>query len=182
MEADVLWKAAMKPRLPTGLGKRFAFPTAPTAPASDEREGVRNIKTTRDRGRTVLGPTHHHLAPPPAVTFSAEATRSFDSIVAQHTALVSIGGCTHDPALRRVGYRCAGGVTIAAAFEGRKVVVTLPDGRNLTLEREPGGSGTRYSDGHVTLWIRGKEGFVEESGAVLYRACVEIPDFEAAHN
>jgi len=22
MEADVLWKAAMKPRLPTGLGKR----------------------------------------------------------------------------------------------------------------------------------------------------------------
>ena len=34
MEAAVLWKAAMKPRLPTGLGKRFAFPTAPTAPAT----------------------------------------------------------------------------------------------------------------------------------------------------
>jgi len=38
MEADVLWKAALRSaRLPTGLGKRFAFPTAPTAPASDER-------------------------------------------------------------------------------------------------------------------------------------------------
>jgi hypothetical protein len=34
MEADVVWKAAMKPRLPTPLGKRFAFPTAPTAPAA----------------------------------------------------------------------------------------------------------------------------------------------------
>jgi len=36
MEADVLWKAAMKPRLPTELGKRFAFPTSPTAPAAGE--------------------------------------------------------------------------------------------------------------------------------------------------
>jgi len=35
MEADVLWKAAS--HLPTGLGKRFAFPTSPTAPASDEK-------------------------------------------------------------------------------------------------------------------------------------------------
>jgi membrane-bound inhibitor of C-type lysozyme len=96
------------------------------------------------------------------------------------TWTVSVAGCTDDPALRRVGYRCAGGVTITAAFEGRKVVVTLPDGRNLTLEREPGGSGTRYSDRHVTLWTRGKEGFVEESAAVLYRACIEIPDFGSA--
>lgn len=31
MEAAGLWKAAVQPRLPTTLGKRFAFPTAPTA-------------------------------------------------------------------------------------------------------------------------------------------------------
>ena len=31
MEAAVVWKAAMKPRLPTRLGKRYALPTAPTA-------------------------------------------------------------------------------------------------------------------------------------------------------
>ena len=37
METAVVWKAAMNPRLPTPLGKRFAFPTAPTAPATSEK-------------------------------------------------------------------------------------------------------------------------------------------------
>jgi hypothetical protein len=45
MEADVVWKAAIKPRLPTPLGKRFAFPTAPTAPATGESQARR---TERD--------------------------------------------------------------------------------------------------------------------------------------
>lgn len=44
MEADVLRKAAMKPRLPTGLGKRFAFPTAPTAPASDPKQSSEAVE------------------------------------------------------------------------------------------------------------------------------------------
>jgi hypothetical protein len=43
MEAAVPWKAAMKPRLPTGLGKRPpheppAFSTPPTAPATRKKE------------------------------------------------------------------------------------------------------------------------------------------------
>jgi len=45
MEAAVVWKAAMKPRLPTRLGKRYAFPTAPTAPAAREKQARR---TERD--------------------------------------------------------------------------------------------------------------------------------------
>lgn len=45
MEAAVVWEAAMKPRLPTRLGKRFAFPTAPTAPATGEKQARR---TSRD--------------------------------------------------------------------------------------------------------------------------------------
>ena len=48
MESDVLWKAAMKPRLPTTLGKQRQtaplFPTAPTAPTSDPRKGLLNEK------------------------------------------------------------------------------------------------------------------------------------------
>jgi len=44
MEAAVLWKAAMRPRLPTGLGKRYAFPTAPTAPASDRETQTKDPK------------------------------------------------------------------------------------------------------------------------------------------
>ncbi len=46
MEAAVLWKAAMKPRLPTGLGKRCAFPTAPTAPAAGEKQARRTKRDT----------------------------------------------------------------------------------------------------------------------------------------
>ena len=45
MEAAVVWKTAMKPRLPTRLGKRCAFPTAPTAPAAKEKQARR---TSRD--------------------------------------------------------------------------------------------------------------------------------------
>ena len=53
MEAAVLWKAGRseRARLPTGLGKRFAFPTAPTAPASDEKE--RNLKNTTGEGGSI---------------------------------------------------------------------------------------------------------------------------------
>jgi hypothetical protein len=57
MEADVPWKAAMRPRLPTGLGKRFAFPTSPTALlATREKESEED-----DQGR---GWTDH-LPPAP---------------------------------------------------------------------------------------------------------------------
>src|SRR5258708_1343887 len=54
MEADGLWKAApMNPaRLPTALGKRFAFPTAPTAPAAEKKR----------RSRDKTAPSHPALA------------------------------------------------------------------------------------------------------------------------
>src|SRR4051812_47136604 len=49
MEADVLWKAAMRPRLSTGLGKRPPnhhprFPHLPQ-PLLQEKEGVGGTKT-----------------------------------------------------------------------------------------------------------------------------------------
>jgi len=50
MEADVLWKAAMKPRFPQDLenGGELPppFPTSPTAPTSDQ-EKKRTLKTER---------------------------------------------------------------------------------------------------------------------------------------
>src|SRR5437868_12982736 len=46
MEAAVVWKAAMKPRLPTRLGKRCAFPTASTAPAAREKQARRQNRDT----------------------------------------------------------------------------------------------------------------------------------------
>jgi len=52
MEAAVLWKAAMRPRLPTGLGKRYAFPTAPTAPAAGKNRRGEQPETPKAICRT----------------------------------------------------------------------------------------------------------------------------------
>ena len=61
MEAAVPWKAALRnARLPTGLGKRFAFPTSPTAPAGDtkekrsRRETHGGVKISRSLGGLIL--------------------------------------------------------------------------------------------------------------------------------
>jgi hypothetical protein len=73
VEAAVLWKAALRSaRLPTGLGKRFAFPTATTAPAV--------VATTDNDEPTLVKPTTHVLSSEGCYLILSEASGSWNRL------------------------------------------------------------------------------------------------------
>ncbi|MFZ5779281.1 MAG: MliC family protein [Pseudomonadota bacterium] len=93
------------------------------------------------------------------------------------------------PAVATVGYACAHGKSLSAQYfqgpsrtaadgrpiPGGRVVLTLDDGRRLTLPQTLSGSGIRYAnaDETVVFWSRGDTAFIEEGPghAVSYEGC-----------
>lgn len=57
--------------------------------------------------------------------------------------------------------------------EGKTVKLTLPEGKSVNLTAVDGSSGTKFSDGMVTLVVKGKEASVEfASGRAPIKGCV----------
>jgi membrane-bound inhibitor of C-type lysozyme len=93
-------------------------------------------------------------------------------------------------AVSTVHYACAQGRTLTAAYftgpartgpsgapiPGGHVVLTLSDGKKLTLPQTLSGSGIRYAnqDESFVFWSKGDTAFVEEGAnrAVTYADCV----------
>jgi membrane-bound inhibitor of C-type lysozyme len=89
-----------------------------------------------------------------------------------------------------VQYSCAQGKTLAAEYfdgprrtapdgrpiPGGRVILTLADGKQLTLPQTLSGSGIRYANegGTFVFWSKGDTAFVEEGAnqTVTYKDCV----------
>jgi membrane-bound inhibitor of C-type lysozyme len=89
-----------------------------------------------------------------------------------------------------VSYGCAQGKTLVAEYfdgptrtapdgrpiPGGRVVLTLADGKKLTLPQTLSGSGIRYANegGSFVFWSKGDTAFVEEGSnqTVTYKDCV----------
>lgn len=70
-----------------------------------------------------------------------------------------------------VQYSCSQG-TIAAVFSDNQVVLTLSDGRKLTLPQAPSGSGIRYEKDTIAFIGKGDDAFLTENGFTTYGECV----------
>ena len=69
-------------------------------------------------------------------------------------------------------YRCEGGRTFSVEFDPQQQrAILILGGRALTLKQIPGASGASYSDGRTTLRTKGRQAYIEESGAVTIRDC-----------
>jgi membrane-bound inhibitor of C-type lysozyme len=56
--------------------------------------------------------------------------------------------------------------------EAKKLIVIFPEAAQpLTLPLVPAASGSRYDDGDLMIWIKGKEALVERGGKSLYTGC-----------
>jgi len=75
-----------------------------------------------------------------------------------------------------VSYRCAGPVDITIAYAGHATglegLAELNwEGHSFMLQQVVSGSGTRYSDGTVTLSTKGDEAYVEKDGEMVLSDC-----------
>lgn len=73
---------------------------------------------------------------------------------------------------RTVRYTCPGGETFAAAYEAKRVVLTMPGKPRLALPQQPAASGARYSDGYTVFSTKGSEAALE-AGTVTLQGCGE---------
>lgn len=106
--------------------------------------------------------------------------------------LVAGAACAQGPApVATVQYSCAQGKSLSADYlegqtrtapdgrpiPGGRVVLTLADGKKLTLPQTLSGSGIRYAnaDESFVFWSKGNTAFVEEGPkqTVTYENCVE---------
>jgi membrane-bound inhibitor of C-type lysozyme len=82
------------------------------------------------------------------------------------------------PAAREVGFVCADGETIVAAYPvGGEAVVLDVEGEHVELPRVFGGAGARYSDGTTTTFFTTESGAVLERSGKTYSDCIrsEVP-------
>ena len=64
-------------------------------------------------------------------------------------------------------YYCSPTETLTIKMvEGSAIQVTLPDGRTVVLPQAESASGTKYSNGSLTVWAWGNTGIVVEGGNV----------------
>lgn len=86
------------------------------------------------------------------------------------TAL-ALGGCAV-PSGGGVAYKCGGGAGFSASYGfGSATVRFSGERKELTLQRVASAAGDKYSDGRTTLWVKGREAYVERSGQPAYFGC-----------
>jgi membrane-bound inhibitor of C-type lysozyme len=69
-------------------------------------------------------------------------------------------------------YTCDRGNTITANFSEANVVLTLSDGRSLTLPQVVSADGTQYKSGTTLFVNKGDEAFLQENGSNNYDNCL----------
>ncbi len=60
---------------------------------------------------------------------------------------------------------------VVELYENVDIAFLTTPGKRYYLHRMPSESGTKYSDGDTTLWIRGKLGSVEIGGRTEFKNC-----------
>jgi membrane-bound inhibitor of C-type lysozyme len=82
-------------------------------------------------------------------------------------------GCSSGKAFKSgITYTCDGGKSfVVELYEKVDIAFLKIDGKRFYLYRIPSESGTKYSDGNVTLWIKGQSAFVEIEGKTEFKNC-----------
>ena len=113
----------------------------------------------------------------PAVAATSTQTATGTATAASPTATGTAGGDSViiPPVVTgtRYAYTCADSKKFEIlAFSAAQERVTLfVEGKTLELKQERSGSGTRHSDGTVTLVSKGVEAFIEQGGVQTYKDC-----------
>jgi membrane-bound inhibitor of C-type lysozyme len=88
--------------------------------------------------------------------------------------ILNIGfGCSSNKAFKSgVTYACEEGKSfVVELYESADIAFLTIAGKRFYLHRVPSESGTRYSDGNTTLWIKGQNAFVEIGGQSEFKNC-----------
>lgn len=92
--------------------------------------------------------------------------------------ILNIGfGCSSNKAFKSgVTYACDEGKSfVVELYESVDIAFLTIAGKRFYLHRVPSESGTRYSDGDTTLWIKGQSALVEIGGQTEFKNCSVKP-------
>lgn len=119
-------------------------------------------------------------------TAAEQGTCTFDDGTACTAAAYFDHSCTRAPATAaaneiRARFACHAGRTLQATFVNgpppSSVVLTLADGRTLSLPQVPSADGARYAntDESVVFWNKGNTAILQQDGRTTYDGCVAKP-------
>lgn len=91
--------------------------------------------------------------------------------------LTTAFGCSSNKAFKSgITYTCDEGKSfVVEVYENVDIAFLMISGKRFYLHRVPSESGTRYSDGDTTLWIKGQSAFVEIRGQTEFKNCSVKP-------
>jgi membrane-bound inhibitor of C-type lysozyme len=91
--------------------------------------------------------------------------------------LTTAFGCSSNKAFKSgITYTCDGGKSfVVELYEQVDIVFLTISKKRFYLHRMPSGSGTKYSDGNVTLWIIEQSAFVDIDGQTEFKNCSVKP-------
>jgi len=91
--------------------------------------------------------------------------------------LTTAFGCSSNKAFKSgITYSCDGGKSFVVEFyENVDIAFLTISPKRFYLHRMPSKSGTKYSDGNTTLWIKGQSAFVEMDGQLELKNCSVKP-------
>ncbi|MFM7382395.1 MAG: MliC family protein [Microcystaceae cyanobacterium] len=72
-------------------------------------------------------------------------------------------------------YYCQKGKTFQVQFKPAMALLSLKPHQVYQLKQERSGSGVRYSDGKIHLYLKGQEGFIEINRKIAYDGCKSHP-------
>jgi len=99
------------------------------------------------------------------------------SLVLLMLSLILWFGCSSNKALKSgVAYTCDDRKSfVVELYENVDIAFLTVPGKRFYLHRMPSESGTKYSDGDATLWIRGQTASVEIRGRTEFKNCLAKP-------
>lgn len=91
--------------------------------------------------------------------------------------LTAVFGCSTNKAFESgITYKCDDGKGfVVELYEKVDIAFLKIEEKRFYLHRMPSESGTKYSDGDTTLWIKGQNAFVEMRGQTEFKNCSVKP-------
>ena len=91
--------------------------------------------------------------------------------------LTTAFGCSSNKAFKSgITYTCDGGKSfVVELYEQADIAFLTVSPKRFYLHRMSSESGTKYSDGNTTLWIKGQSAFVEIDGQTEFKNCAGKP-------
>jgi membrane-bound inhibitor of C-type lysozyme len=86
-------------------------------------------------------------------------------------------GCSSNKAFKSgITYKCDDGKCfVVELYEKVDIAILKIDEKRYILPLVPSPSGTKYSEGNVTLWIEGEKASVEIGGRTEFKNCLVMP-------